>query len=328
MFNDDGRMTVKAAEKLESKRRVKVDTSATTASPVKVVYADAGEDFLGITERSAATNDLVAVKLQSAAGTFEIEAVINSAINVGTTLYGAADGKVSDASSGSAQGEALQKAAASNDHIRVHLWNVKSTTAATVSVADTGTFTDEATVEAALAEIYQHIATTQAHIGIPLTSLREATAFAIPASNANCGVLGSDTTPILSSVDGATDECMGVTWATGDVDQVVANVCLPPDMNKSADLVVHARLASGATNDIPSFTLNSYFNEGDTVVADTLAAAAATSDYAEVTQAIAAADIPAGAQMLTIGFTPASHDTDAFKMTGLWLEYTRRTLAT
>ena len=328
MFNEDGKITVKAAEKLESKRRVKVDTSATTASPVKVVYADAGEDFLGVTERSAATSDLVAVKLQSAPGTFEMEAVIDSAINVGTTLYGAADGKVSDASSGSAIGEALQKASASNDHIRVHAWNVKSTTAGTVSIADTGTFTTKTTVEAALAEIYQHIATTQGHIPIPLTSLREAVAFAIPASNANMGILGLDTGPSLSSIEGATDECMGVTWATGNVDQVIANVCLPPDMNKAADLVVHARLAAGATNDIPSFTLESFFNEGDTKVTDTLAAAAATSDYAEVTQAIAAADVPADAQMVTLGFTPASHDTDAFKMTGLWLEYTARTLAT
>lgn len=328
MFNDDGRITVKAAEKLENKRRVKVDTSATTASPVKVVYADAGEDFLGVTERSGATDDLIAVKLQSAPGTFEIEVVIDSAIAVGTTLYGAADGKVSDASSGSAQGEAMQSASASNDHIRVHLWNVKSTTAATVTVLDTGTFTDETTVEAALAEIYQHIASTQGHIPIPLTSLREATAFAIAASNANGGVLSSDTTPIYSSVEGATDECLAVTWATGIVQQVVTSVSIPPDMNKAADLVVHARLASGATVDIPSFTVQSYFNEGDTVVSDTLAAAAATSAYAEVTQAIAAADVPAAAQMLTMGFTPASHDTDAFKMTGLWLEYTRRTLAT
>ena len=328
MFNDEGKITVKAAEKLETKRRVKVDTSATTASPVKVVYADAGEDFLGVTERSGATGDLIGVKLQSAPGTFEMEAVISSAINVGTTLYGAADCKVSDASSGSAQGEAMQKASASNDHIRVHLWNVKSTTAATVSVADSGAFTDETTVEAALAEIYQHIATTQAHIGIPLTDLCEAVAFAIPASNANMGILGLDTSPSLSSVEGATDECMGVTWATGDVDQVIANVLLPSDMNKAADLVVHARLAAGGAVDTPSFTLESYFNEGDTVVSDTLTAGGATSDYAEVTQAIAASDVPADAQVVTLGFTPASHDTDAFKMTALWMEYTRRTLAT
>ena len=57
-----------------------------------------------------------------------------------------------------------------------------------------------------------------------------------------------------------------------------------------------------------------------------LAAGGATSTYAEVTGTIALADVPAGAQTLTIGFTPASHDTDKFYMTALWLEYTRSVL--
>jgi hypothetical protein len=39
--------TFKADEKLEAHRRVKIDTGNTTAVPVKVVYADAGEDFVG-----------------------------------------------------------------------------------------------------------------------------------------------------------------------------------------------------------------------------------------------------------------------------------------
>jgi hypothetical protein len=292
-----------------------------------VVYSDAGEDWLGVTERSAATGDLVGVKLQSAAGTFEIEATINSAINVGTTLYGAGDGMVSDASSGTAIGEALQKAAASNDHIRVHAWNIKSTTAGTVTILDSGNHTGQSTVEAALEEIYKHIDTTEAFIPIPLTSLRETVAFAIPASNANMGILGLDTTPIFSSVEGAGDECAGVTWATTDVDQVIAQVTLPPDLNTSKDLVLHARLAAGGAVDTPSFTLESYFNEGDTVVTDTFAASGATSDYVETTQAIAASDVPADAQTVTLGFTPASHDTDAFKMTALWFEYERKLVA-
>jgi hypothetical protein len=92
--------------------------------------------MIGVTEYSAATNDLVAVKQAGYGGTLEIEATVSSAINVGTSLYGAADGKVSDASSGSAQGVALQVASASGDHIEVAPLNTKSTTAATVSIAD------------------------------------------------------------------------------------------------------------------------------------------------------------------------------------------------
>jgi hypothetical protein len=326
MWNE-GTKTFKADEKLESHRRVKVDTAQTTAVPVKVIYADAGEDYIGVTEFSAATGELVSVKLNDAPGTLEIECVIGSAINVGTVLYGAADGKVSDTSSGTAQGVALQQTAVSSTHIEVAPWNVKSTTAATVSIADAGAHTSETTVEAALQEIYVHLDTNQAFLSIPLFSLREATTFDVGNIAANGGVLASDTTPVLEAVNGGTDGCQRVTWATGNVDQVIAQIPLPPDLNTGADVVVHARVAASGATDTPSFTLESFFNEGDTKVSDTLAAGAATSTYAEITQAIAAADVPSGAQTLTMGFTPASHDGNHFYLTALWIEYSRSVLA-
>jgi hypothetical protein len=325
MWNE-GSKTFKADEKLEAHRRVKIDTTNTTAAPPKILYADAGEDYIGVTEFSAATGDLVSVKLNDAPGTLEIECTIGSAINVGTTLYGAADGKVSDTSSGTAQGIAMQAASASNEHIEVAPWNVKATTAATVSIADAGGFTSESTVEAALQEIYQDLLTAQHFIPIPLMTLREASTFDVGAIAANGGVLASDTTPILEAINGGTDGCQRLTWATGDVDQVIAQVPLPPDLDATANMVVHARVAASGATDTPSWTMESFFNEGDTKVSDTLAAGGATSTYAEITGTIALADVPAGAQMLTIGFTPASHDGNHFYMTGLWIECTRSIL--
>jgi hypothetical protein len=114
-----------------------------------------------VTEYAVADGELVAVKLNNAPGTFEICCAVSSAIARGTVLYGAADGKVSDASSGSAQGVSLV-AASSGDIIEVAAWNVKSTTAATVSVADTSPdlFTG-VTVEAVLQEIMKGIKTAQ-----------------------------------------------------------------------------------------------------------------------------------------------------------------------
>jgi hypothetical protein len=319
--------TFKADEKLEAHRRVKIDTGNTTAVPVKVVYADAGEDFVGITEFSAATGELVAVKLNSAPGTFECECVVSSAINVGTTLYGAADGKVSDASSGTAQGLAMQQTAVSNTHIEVAFWNVKATTAATVSIADAGAHTSETTVEAALQEIYTHLDTNQAFIGIPLNTLREATTFDVGNIAANGGILASDTTPILEAINGGTDGCQRITWATGVVDQVICQVPLPPNFDATANVVVHGRAAGGGATDTPSWTMESFWNEGDTKISDTFAAGSATSTYAEITGTIALADVPAGAQTVTIGFTPASHDTDAFYLTALWIEHSQTVLA-
>ena len=104
----NGIKTFTAGEDLIAHRRVKVDSAASTADPAEVIYADAGEDYIGVTEFDADDGELIAVKLCTAPGTFEIECTVDSAIGLGTVLYGAADGKVSDAVSGSAQGIAIE----------------------------------------------------------------------------------------------------------------------------------------------------------------------------------------------------------------------------
>lgn len=319
----NGIKTFYAGEALAARRRVKIDTSspATVTDPPEVVYADAGEDYIGVTEYAAASGELVAVKLVNAPGTFEICCDIGSAIARGTVLYGAADGKISDTSSGSAQGIALQAGAADGDIIEVALWSVKSTTAATVSVADSGTFTDAATVEAALAEIYQSLISIQGFIPIPLTSLREVSSFAVGNAAAIGGVLASDTTPVLGpAVASPLDGCQVVSWVKQNVDAVMFQVPLPPDINEGADLVIHMRIKSGGTTDAVGFTSKAYFNEGDTEVADT-GQTNQTTTWAEKLITIAAADVPAGAQTLTVQLTPAAHNTDALYLSALWIEY-------
>jgi hypothetical protein len=319
---NEGILNYKANETLEAHRRVKIDTSATTAKPVKVVYADV-EDYVGVTLNSAATGDIVAVAPNNIPGTLEIECKIGAAINVGTLLYAAADGKVTDTASGTAQGVSLIAAAASNEHIEVAPWNVKSTTAATVSVADGTSIITGTTVEAALVEIFKDAVSIQNCIPIPLYTLREVTAALNVANGAgNGGVLASDTTPILSSINGATDGCQVVKWAAGNADPVAFQVALPPHLNDAADVVLHARVACTATaTDIPSITMASYFNEGDTAVADTMAASGATTTFGEVTGTIAHADVPAGAQTITCKLTPGTHASSAWSLSALWLEY-------
>lgn len=319
---NEGILNYKANETLEAHRRVKIDTSATTAKPVKVVYADV-EDYVGVTLNSAATGDIVAVAPNNIPGTLEIECKVGTAINVGTTLYAAADGKVTDTASGTAQGISLTAAGASNEHIEVAPWNVKSTTAATVSVADSGSIITGTTVEAALAEAYVNALTIQNCIPIPLYNLREVSAGLDVGNNAaNGGVLSSETTPVLSAINNATDGCQIVMWAAANVDPVAFQVVLPPNINTGANLLLKARIACTATAaDIPSLTMASYFNEGDTAVADTIAASAATTTFAEVTGTIAHADVPTGAQTMTCKLTPGTHASSAWSLSALWLEY-------
>ena len=87
--------TFTATEALEPFRRVKLTSGSGTA----VEYADAGEDFIGVTEASAAITADVAVRLRGTWTTFKMEAA--GAVAVGASIYGAADGKVDDAASGS-----------------------------------------------------------------------------------------------------------------------------------------------------------------------------------------------------------------------------------
>jgi hypothetical protein len=93
-------------------------------------------------------------------------------------------------------------------------------------------------------------------------------------------------------------------------------------LNDAANLLLKGRIACSSTaTDIPSLTMASYFNEGDTAVADTMAASGATTTFAEVTGTIAHADVPAGAQTLTCKLTPGTHASSAWSLTALWLEY-------
>lgn len=89
-----------AGADLEAHRRVKIDTSVT--STPTVIYAQATEDCIGVTEYSANQGDIVSVKLKDHDETFEVECVVTTAIAIGTVLYAAADGKVGDDSNSGA----------------------------------------------------------------------------------------------------------------------------------------------------------------------------------------------------------------------------------
>lgn len=108
-----------ATSAIEARRRVKL-TSGTTTTPPSVEHAGAGEAYIGISEAAQGTaGEMVSVRLLNYPGTREVEVTVSSAIAIGTSLYGAASGCMSDASSGTAQAYAMEAADASGDHIEV-----------------------------------------------------------------------------------------------------------------------------------------------------------------------------------------------------------------
>lgn len=318
-FMQTGRKTFTSSEVLAAYRRVKFSAGSGSA----VEYADAGEVHDAITLEAATTaGDLVACQLANCAGTVKVEAA--GAFAEGADLYGAADGKVDDTSSGSVIGKARSAATASGDVVELYPNNAKPTTAGAVSIADAGAFTATATVEAALQEIYQHLASAQAFLPISLMSLRELSSGSSINASGNGGLLASDTTPILDTTNGDTDGAWRLEWAASNSDSVGFQVPLPPDLDTSADVVIHLRAAMAGSTDTPVISADSYFNEGDTKVEDD--SAALSSSVQELTITIAAADVPSGAQSLSVELTPGAHTTDILYLYAIWIEYTRQIL--
>jgi len=189
--------------------------------------------------------------------------------------------------------------------------------ASAISGLDAGGFTDETEVEAMLQEIYQHILSAQKIIPIPLAMVFESDA-------TNMTALTNATGPTRDMANGDTDSGIVITWIAANVDAIVFQVPLPPDLDVTKDVVLHFRAKSGGANDTPVISADSYFNEGDTKIEDDAAALGAA--YAEKIITIAAADVPAGAQTLTMELTPAAHGTDTIVLSGLWIEYTAKAL--
>jgi len=324
----DGPLTFTAGEELAAYRRVK--GSDYTTSPVTVSYADAGEDFIGVTLDNAESGDPIAVQPIAKDGSFLVEA--DEALSAGSDLYGADDGRVADTSSGTAYFKALVAATAQGDIIEAVLHPGVATTAGNVSITDSGGFTSTATVEAALQEIYQHIASAQAIAPVNLLGATEVDGTVLAAFSD-----GASTTP---GIDTLGSEAIGIRWNNhANPDPIITNVVIPPDLDSSEDVVVHVLAAkTGATvGDATTFDVGAFFltdgalydadaDAGDTTTAMTGDATAKTLQ--EETATISASDVSGapGVISLTLQPTDGTLGTDDVIVVGLWLEYTRQIL--
>lgn len=233
MYNE-GIRAYTAGEALAAHRRVKIE-SGTTTTPPEVVYADAGEQHIGVTEYAVADGDLVSIKMRTYPGTVEIEGA--DAFSIGAILYGAADGKISDTSSGSAIGIAHEACTAAGDILEMVPFAVLSTTAGTVSIADAGAFTSETTVEAALQEIYPKAPVAIADPGdgnaIPVTKSGSVAITTAGAETRTIAIPGLAGITIAISMDVDAGDC--VITAAAAINQTGNNTIT---MNDAGDTIV------------------------------------------------------------------------------------------
>ncbi len=139
-------------------------------------------------------------------------------------------------------------------------------------------------------------------------------------TTANGGVLSSNTTPILRGNAAETQE---ISWATGVVDAVRAQITLPPDFDGTADSVIELWVNSGTT-DAANFGVETGW-DGAALVLDTVDDAATKSATTHrVTVTVAASDIPDTARRLTLILTPPAHATNAFQLEGAGIQFKRK----
>jgi len=203
--------------------------------------------------------------------------------------------------------------------------------ASAISIADAGDFTDQTEAEAALQEIYQHLLSAQAFLNLPLGAWTEQDGTAL-ADFAD----GDSTTPGWN----AGDEGFGIRWNNhANPDPISMSVPIPPDLDASADVIVHVMAAKvGATvGDAVKWTIEA-FNNADGALYDADAdfggdSSAMTGDATsktcqEETLTLAAANVAASPCVLTLTLQPkdGTLGTDDVILLGVWLEYTRKLL--
>jgi hypothetical protein len=312
----EGVLTFQAYGDLGAHCRVKV-RSSTTTDPVEVELAGAGDQHIGVTEYAATNGQMVAVRPRTMPGSKLGEAADTFAR--GAVLYGAADGKLSDSSGGSAIGIALEAATTAGDLIEWMDFSVLSTTAALVSIADVGGFTATSTAEAALAEIYQSLKSSKASVQVPLGSitLADGTAMTQQATN----VTG------FAQLDGKEQVIKIPATGTGAVG---FSVPVPLDLDGSADINVHVLAGQSGSNNTLSLSCAVYPSAaGDVGNSDIYDDSAKTivPGVSDLAFTCDAAGVPEAPGTLTVVLGPSgANTTDAIHIYGVWVEYTRALL--
>lgn len=160
-------------------------------------------------------------------------------------------------------------------------------------------------------------------IPLDITTMREIATNDIQNLAAHGGKLASDSAPALQRVNGATDKALRVLWtAEADTDEAqFAPVVLPPDLDTSKPITLHALMAMEGASDSPAVDFQVFSGKGDVEMggAVTVSGTAIT----EYTVQIAAANIGSLPGFLNISVVPAAHETDDLYLYASWLTYSR-----
>lgn len=203
-----------------------------------------------------------------------------------------------------------------------------TTGAGLVGIADGGGFTSATDVESALEELYQHNASIQKQVNIPILSALDAATGALLAVFAD----GASTTP-GTQLSNSKAAC--VRWNNHATPGAIAiTVPMPQDLDDTADVVFHALVSkTGATvGDATKLTIGAFeqvvgaAHDADTDFGGDTGAVvgnAASKTVTELTRTLALADIHATPSAITFTIKPkdGTLGTDDLHLHACWLEY-------
>lgn len=203
-------------------------------------------------------------------------------------------------------------------------------TAALVSISDTGTFTAATDVEAALAELYQNLRTTNASVGIPLASFVDADGDPL----AKFVSAGSPT----FGFNLADSEALNIRWNNDATPgTALCQLAIPSDLDDTADATLEFLCSkSGATvGDATTLLVSAFIiSTGDLHDADAncggttdaLVGNATAKTTKTLTLTLTAANIPASPSSMTFTVTPTAGvlGTDDLMLHSVRLRYKRK----
>lgn len=162
-------------------------------------------------------------------------------------------------------------------------------------------------------------------IPLPLSAMRLIATNDIAAKNTtDGGLISLDTDPTFKRINGATDKMARISWAANSVVEILlGSFAYPPDLDDTADLIVHliAKMAAGGM-DTPVLTVSFFEGVGDTNAGGNTASLGTA--LADATRTILAADVGAAPNAATLGLIPGAHANEAVELYGAFVSYTRK----
>lgn len=144
------------------------------------------------------------------------------------------------------------------------------------------------------------------------------------AATPSGGMLTSNTTPLLTRVNGATDKAMAVQWAATVTNELqLPTVPVPIDMDVTKACTLKLLTKMGGSTDTPTITADVFPGIGGTNAGGATTAAAST--LGEVTLTIAASSLTAYPSTISVALTPGTHGTDALNLYDAYIEYAYKT---